>query len=340
MHEFKRTNIHKVAELAQVSAMTVTRTFNGSGPVAEKTRAKILKVASELGYRPNIMAQSLRSGRTNSVGLLWSLGGPHDSIGVVRNISTRLMNHGYACHVADSLSNPEIIKQCLRDFSSRKVDGIIMLCNEDMNSDKEIFSLLLEIAHVVLVSHAPLHTGFDTLVLSPNRAIREIVDHFVSTGRRKIAFMSRGDHIREHAFTTQLDFHGLACSDDSIIHVHNRQNQSKQGIGHVHLDGIKNKFGRNMPFDALITPCDESAAAIINYLEELGYKVPQDIAVTGFNNGDMAPYFKPALASVDRCNQQVADMVEEMLLNRIENPQIPPQSELLEMKFINRRSAG
>ena len=76
---------------------TVAYALNGSeGKVSLSKRDIVLKSASKLGYRPNIMAQSLRSGKTNSIGLLWSLGGPHDSIGLVRNISIRLMRKSYA----------------------------------------------------------------------------------------------------------------------------------------------------------------------------------------------------------------------------------------------------
>lgn len=344
MQELRRTNIHKVAEIANVSAMTVTRSFNGSGPVAAKTKSKVLKVAAELGYRPNIMAQSLRSGKTNSIALLWSLGGPHDSIGLVRNISICLMHKGYACHVADSLGDPKIIKQCLSDFCSRNVDGVIVQFNEKLSKDEEIYSLLCEISNVVIVTPESIDGKFDNLILDRVRATENIIDHFAETGRKKIVFITTSrDEYRELAFFERLKFHNLPYSDDSIIYLEKKEYENKNNIVQDMSNSFANalhKFNREIPFDAMMTSCDEGAAAIITYLDKLGCNVPEDIAVSGFNDSAMAPYLKPPLASVDRRNKDVAKSVTKMLLNRIKQTGLPPQHELLEMKFIPRESAG
>ncbi|MFA6715871.1 MAG: LacI family DNA-binding transcriptional regulator [Victivallaceae bacterium] len=340
MHKFKRTNIHQVAKLADVSAMTVTRTFNGSAPVAQKTRERILKIASELGYYPNIMAQSLRTGKTKNIALLWGLGGPHGPVRVVRNISIILRNKGYAGHIADSLYNVETIKQCLIDFSNRKVDGIIIQLNEYINKDKEIHELLEKISNVVLVSPIVLDTDFDILIVDPSRALREIVDHFVEIGRRKMAFLLPPDEVKGQAFLKQVKFHGLSSSADSLIYTKSCWTGNEKDIGDIFRNTVKRKYGRKMPFDALIVSCDEGAAALISYLEDCGYRVPADIAVSGFNNNDMASCFRPPLASVDRCSEEVAEIVTGMLFNRIEHPDLPQQRKVIEMKFINRESGG
>ena len=143
----KNVTIMDVARDCGLSKSTVAYALNSSaeGKVSLAKREIVRKSASKLGYRPNIMAQSLRNGRTNSIGLLWSLSGPHDSLGLVRNISIRLMHKGYACHVADSLSDIRIIKQCLVDFRSRNVDGLIIQLDEKLSRNKEISDLLREI---------------------------------------------------------------------------------------------------------------------------------------------------------------------------------------------------
>ena len=218
MQELRRASIHKVAKLANVSAMTVTRTFSGSAPVAAKTKEKVLKIASELGYRPSIMAQSLRSGKTNSIGLLCGLGGPHDSVGLIRDISIRLMRKDYACHVADSLGDPKIIKMCLDDFRSRNIDGLIIELSKNLSGDKEICHLLHRLSNVLVISPKLLYEKFDTLILDHTQAIRGIVDHFAATGRKRIIFLTPAEDIREKAFIEQLKFHNLNCDKNSIIY--------------------------------------------------------------------------------------------------------------------------
>ena len=200
-----------VARDCGLSKSTVAYALNGSeGKVSLTKRQIVLKSASKLGYRPNIMAQSLRSGKTNSIGLLWSLGGPHDSLGLVRNISIRLMRKSYACHVADSLSDPHITKQCLMDYASRNVDGLIIQLNEQLVKDEEILNLLREIPNVVVVTSEPADIKFDNLTLDRTQAIREIVDHFAGSGRKRIVFLTTTDCARENTFIEQVKSHGFS----------------------------------------------------------------------------------------------------------------------------------
>lgn len=343
MQELRKTNIHEVAELAGVSAMTVTRTFNASGPVAEKTRARIMKAAAKLGYRPNIMARSLRSGKTNTIGLLWSLAGPHDSGLQVQGITQRLMDKGYACHIADSLSDPKIIKQCLADFCGRNTDGIIFQVNEGLIEDESIMALLKQINNVILVSPAPIkNRNADILILDRTQAIKETIDHFSSTGRKKTIFLLGGEDLqRQTVFKEHLAEHGMEVNDKSIVLVTNRTTgRFRAGEWNKFAETLRENFGSKMPFDSLLCTCDEGAAAVINYLEKHGYKVPDDIAVSGFNDSAMAPFFKPPIASVNRMIEEVSDTVTNMLLNRIENPDMNLQKNLINMKFVWRESAG
>ena len=340
----KNVTIMDVARDCGLSKSTVAYALNGSakGKVSSVKREIVKKSASKLGYRPNFMAQSLRNGKTNSIGLLWSLSGPHDSLGLVRNISIRLMHKGYACHVADSLSDPGIVKRCLMDFRSRNVDGLIIQLDDKLLQNKEILNLLREIQNVIIVTPAAVENQFDNLTLDRTQAIREIVDHFVAAGRRQITLLSTADAGRERAFIEQVKFHNLAYSEDSIIHVEtNCDGDDSSSIRWSYfVDTVKNKFNGQIPFDALICSTDQAAAAVINYLYESGYKVPEDITVSGFNNSGMAAYFRPPLASVDRRNQEAAENITEMLLNRIKTPTLPPQNRKLEMKFVHRKSAG
>ncbi len=342
MKKSKTVSIHKIAEIADVSAMTVTRALNGSGSVSAKTKAKVSKVAAELGYRTNVLAQGLRSGRTNSIGLLWGLSGPHDSLGLVCNISLTAMQKGYTCNIANSLSDLEITRKCLNDFCSRSIDGIIIELENDLINNPEIRSLLREISNVVMVVRQSFDSEFDTIILDRTKAMRDLATHFMQTGRKRIVFLASPSLARECAFIEQLKSYGLACSEDSVIHIPKYPDPKKklESLGDLFVDAIRQKFKKKMPFDAIICSCDEGAVAVINYLREIGYKVPQDIAVSGYNNNIMSPHFTPPLASVDRLNGELAESVTEMLFNRLANPDLPPQRKLLEMKFIPRESAG
>lgn len=349
----RNPSLKHIAEECGVSTMTVSMALRDSSSISKQRRSEIKAIAKRIGYRPNVMARSLRGGRTNNIGLLWSLGGTHDSLGVIRDISIRLMHKGYACNMADSLSDPQIIRQCLADFCSRNIDGVIVRLNKILAGDKEICSLLHKLPNVVIVVPDPeggefetLAGEFDVLIHATSYALQETVDYFVKSGRKKIAFLNVKNEAHEHAFAEQLKSHGLAYSEDSIINVEKcvdifRLVPSQiRSIGPAFLDALRSRFDKKMPFDALIVSCDEGAVTVMNYLENTGYKIPGDIAIVGSNNNILAPCFKPPLASIDRCGQELAESAVEMLFSRIQKPVLPPRCELIKMKFVHRESAG
>lgn len=349
----RNPSLKHIAEECGVSTMTVSMALRNSSSISEQRRTEIKAIAKRIGYRPNVMARSLRGGRTNNIGLLWSLGGTHDSLGVIRDISIRLMHKGYACNMADSLSDPKIIRQCLADFCSRNIDGVIVRLNKILAADKEICNLLHKLPNVVIVVPDPegrefeaLAGEFDVIVHGTTYALRETVDYLVKSGRKRIAFLGMRNDAHVYAFADQVKSHGLAYSGDSIINVDNcidifRLVPSQiRNIGPAFLDALKCRFDKDMPFDALIVSCDEGAVTVMNYLEKTGYKIPEDIAIVGSNNNILAPCFKPPLASIDRCGQALAESAVEMLFSRIQKPVLPPRYEVIKMKFVHRESAG
>ncbi|MFA7231590.1 MAG: LacI family DNA-binding transcriptional regulator [Victivallaceae bacterium] len=143
--------IKDIAEHCGVSAATVSMALRNHSEISESRRREIRSVAAKLGYRPNVIAQSLRGGKTNSIGILWSLSGPHNSVSLIRNITLKLLDAGYVSYIADSLSDSRIIKQCLRDYITRNIDGLIFQDWNNISADPEIFDLLKKIPFKVIV---------------------------------------------------------------------------------------------------------------------------------------------------------------------------------------------
>ena len=96
----------------------------------------------------------------------------------------------------------------------------------------------------------------------------------------------------------------------------------------------------NFQHDAIITANDEVAGAVITVLVKNGIKVPEDVAVIGFNDSMFSKHFIPPIASVNRRDNELAAMTVEMLMERLKNPELPPRSKSLAMEFVKRESAG
>lgn len=335
----KKSGIIQVAKLARVSPMTVTRTLNNSAPVAEATRKRVLEAAEKLGYKPDPFARALRGCKTKSIGILWGFGGPHSSVGIVRDMAWKLHNLGYFTYINDSFSDPAAIKKSLTDYVERRIDGLIFSVQfQNLIEDKEITGLLNHIPAIVTASPDDHKWKCDKLILDQYKSVENIVDHFIRTGRKRPVVISDygSTSSRVEVFRKRLEYHGI--KGNCFI-----QRSSKDGynIGTSFVEGLHSKYPEGKyPFDAVWATCDEGAAALISHFVKSGYRVPEDIAVVGFNNNETSQYMVPPLASVERKNDEVMASIIKILINRIENPDSPFTKKIIHMEFIPRKSAG
>jgi LacI family transcriptional regulator len=336
----KRANILEVAEKAGVSAMTVTRVFNDSGSVAEKTRRRIIEAAKELGYQPNLLAKGLRGGKTNSIGVLWSLGGPHFSVELVRNISLKAMNAGYVTYIADSLSDYDVIKKTLNDYINRNVDGLIFQATSiDFLKDKEISEKLSRISALTIVSHEPHDFPCDSIIRNRFAAMEEIASHWIGSGRKRLLAISDDSCIkRVNLLFDAFKKNGLTIDSNSFWY--RKKEDLSSPMGDTFLNAFKDAFPEEFPFDAVWCSCDEGAAAVMGELQKRGLRIPEDVSVIGFNNNEISSYTVPPLASVERQTKETAEKAWEFLYNRIRKPEMEKQFAKIFMKFIDRESAG
>ena len=333
----ERYNVHDVARAAGVSAMTITRVFNNSARVAPLTKAKVLDIAGKLNYRPSRSARTLRQGRSHSIGLLWSLGGPHDSTDVVRKMTHALSDAGYVSYLTDSMSTRKIINNCLIDLIERKVDGLIIQAPDHDLALNGYISLLSEVGPVVAVSADPPSKvmPFDHLHRDLMYGIDESLSYLYESGRRNILLLSSQEKkfIKIKAMFAQRPY----INSLTYSHVEGCNHRIDY---HLFAEKMKLHLDQGNKCDAVWCSCDEGAAAVVTLLQDRGLRVPEDIAVTGVNDTPICQYIRPGIASIDRENSEVAAIAAGMLLKRIANPKRPPQRKTVNMRFVKRKSAG
>jgi LacI family transcriptional regulator, galactose operon repressor len=336
-------SIKDIAAECNVTPATVSLALNNHPRISRKRKDEVNAVAKRLGYQPNISAISLRGGKTHSIGILWSLGGPHDSISLIRDISLKLMHNDYVSYIADSLGDPKVIKSCLKDYVARNIDGLIIQLSSDpalefMRQD-DIKSYLKQIGNVVIVNETgtalPRELKYDEIQRQLQPATEEIIDYLITRGRKKIAFLCGSlNSWREERFVECLKERGLAHENCRLINYPANQV--------IILDSLLKKIydGSALHYDAVLTHSDEAAVQVINYLLKQGIKIPDDIAVVGFNDSLFSQYFAPPIASVERRSPELASITVDLLIKRIKNKNaVVPKIEL-PMRFIKRESAG
>ncbi len=338
--------IAEVAREARVSKSAVSAAFRGSSSrsgtrLGQGTRQRIYEVARSLGYHPNPLAVGLNGGRTNTIGLLWSLGGPHSPETISRDMTLRMQKRGYLTHLADNLSDPEITLKLLGDFSRRRVDGIVLQADQVLQTPA-IFRQLEGFDAALVVGGGPPKDDLRIDYLHHDRlpAFVEAADHLARIGRRRPAFLGTltANRSKSGAFFGQARRHGMEVRPDAAV---NLDADEKKPLIHRCIAALEKRFGgREFPFDALMCTSDELAVVAIDFLRRRGLRVPQDVAVVGFNDNPLNPFQTPPLASGDRRDGEVAAAVEEMLFNRLERPDLPPQRRSIAARFVWRESAG
>ena len=337
--------IKEIASKAKVSHGLVSAILNGSNDKlrsSDETRARVLSIASELGYRPNSLARGLRGKRTKSVGLIWPFADEWIGDGVIgQDILRDSHDRGYATFYAESRYDSEYLGEIIDDFSQRCVDALIMHGPTAILKSKKIVEQLNALPAAVVVTQSPIESlSCDQLIHNRIRAIEEVADYFAVTGRKRPAMVVSMDdpdnHAKYHAFRDRLMSLGVEDHEDMLM------DMGRTVIPHTeHLQQkIRSRSEQLSRIDAILCLNDFVAIAVTQGLKSCGRGVPDEVGVVGMNNSDVASLWSPPLASIDRRRQQIKAAVMSMAIKRLQRPKMPPQRQQVDMSFVWRDSAG
>jgi LacI family transcriptional regulator len=286
--------IRDVARLAGVSIGTVSKALNASGRLSAETRARVLKVAKAIDYRPNDLAQSLHRARSMTVGIL-----SNDSFGrfafpIVEALERRLFDHGIAVFMCNATDDPLRERRHIDQLLGKRVDGLVVTARRaDRRSAVEPAARGLPVVYVFSQVENP-----DALCLLPDDegGARLAVSHLAGLGRKRIAHITgparfEAVRLREMGWRKALAEAGLKAGDC-------RSGRWSEAFGR---EAAQDLFSRRRAApDALFCGNDQIARGAVDALHEMGLAVPADIAVVGFDNWDvMVEASRPPLTSVD-----------------------------------------
>jgi LacI family transcriptional regulator len=288
--------IRDVARLAGVSIGTVSKALNANGRLSAETRAKVLRIAKAIEYRPNDLAQSLHRARSMTVGIL-----SNDSFGrfafpIVEALERRLFDHGIAvfmCNATDDLLRE---RRHIEQLLTKRVDGLVVTARRaDRRAPIEPVARGLPVVYVYSQVENP-----DALCLLPDDegGARLAVSHLAALGRRRIVHISgpqrfEAVRLREMGWRKALAEAGLEARAGDC-----RFGPWSEAWGHEATQALFSRR-RGAP-DALFCGNDQIGRGAIDALREMGLAVPADVAVIGFDNWDvMTEATRPPLTSVD-----------------------------------------
>lgn len=319
--EPRKVRLLDIANKAGVSRAAVGHILNNSGAdcvrVSEATREKVLKIASEMDYRPNRAAQRLRGMPTKIIGVVLDTVNMAVFSARLAAIEKEAHVRGYRLMVGQVHHDPDEIKTYLDDFSDHGMDAI--LCMFDVMHDiRPRLKKVFRGRENIILHSSPILKTQPCVRVETSSAVEQLVDHLVERGRKKIAIQlwSPSDHlmsIRADAWKENVQRLKLPSSSSLIwTNPEATQKPSREAI-----DDCIQKLVIKGRADAVIASNDEWAVRIIQGLARHGFSVPEDVAVTGYDNLDIADVIEPGLTTIDQCHdayaKQALDLVEESL---------------------------
>lgn len=327
--------IRELAKVAGVSITTVSRVLNNNEHAVNlETKQRILSLAEELGYQPNIAARSLRNDRTEMIGVVAdSTISPFTPV-IIHAIEKYLKQHGYVCIFINTSWNPEKEKKAVRDLLSRSADGIIFVESWHQNTNQDLDLANKPYVFVHRLFNAPnKHSVIPDEIYGAEVATR----HLVQLGHKRIGFINGPTNY----FATSLRLKGYEqeLSKFQIEFDKNLISDGNWGIQSGY-DACKQLLLLSHPPSAIFAANDLMALGAIYAAQDSGLRVPEDLAIVGYDDRDIASLVRPAITTVSLPAYEMGETAAKMVLSLIKNHDEYQEEIKLKGQLIIRQSCG
>ncbi len=329
-----KVTLREVAARVGLAPGTVSAVLNNAPSaraIPEPTRQRIRAAASELDYRPNFLARSLRKKRTYTVGLIIEeIGDAYGSM-VIKGIEGFLREHNYFFLTVIHRHDAAMLHDHSQLLLERGVEGFITV---DTSLEEP-----LPLPTVSVAGHRTLQ-GVTNIVLDQERGVRIALEHLWALGHRKIAFMkgqpfSSDAEERWKAVRKVSRELGLEMDADLIINL--EEDDPSPQVGYPYA---KQLLARKKPFTALFAYNDISAIGAIRAIQEEGLSVPQDVSVVGFDDIPWAAFHSPSLTTVRQPLAKMGQIAAATLVRMIEHDEEHSSEIAIEPTLIIRESTA
>lgn len=305
-----------VARLAGVSVATASKALNAKDEVAPATRRRVIQAAEQLSFQPNVLARGLISGRSRTIGLLTDELGERFAFPVLLGVENALGNEQMCVLLCDARGDVIRRQHHIRSLLSRQVDGFIIL--GDSNDLRP--SLTRDIPVPVVYVYGESDDPRDLSVLADDDGGGQLAaEHLVSLGRRRIAHITgpqnyRAARERIAGLQTVLSAAGLSLVGGGPRYGDWSQRWGRQAAAMV--------ISTSPDTDAIFCGNDQIATGVVETLLDLGRRVPDDVAVVGYDNWEVfATDCRPPLTTVDLNLEQLGATAVRHLFSALDGQQ-------------------
>ena len=323
--------IYDIAKECGCSSATVSKVFNQTGNISEKKRREVLETAQRLGYVPNVAARSLVRQRSNMVGVLLYV---DESLGLRHGLFAEILNR-FRAELEKNNYEIVLISEKGETWGGRfldhcralRLDGVFCLCCKyESEAVRELIG-----GNIPLVAFESPYEEKPSIESKNFEGARRLTEYLIENGHREITFIAGTDipitHDRIAGYKAALKEHHIPFEEERLLHTSFFSNDRGSRATELLLSSPK-------PFTAVMYPDDYTAISTYRDLKAAGYRVGENISVTGFDGVNFGEMAMPKLTTIRQDAVRIGEGAARMLLDLIDGKEVPCGKTRLETELV------
>ena len=331
-----QVTIKDIARHLNISVATVSRAMRDMPDIKPETREKVLKLAKEWDYQPNILATSLVKSRTKTIGVIVPDLGYHFFASVVKGIEEEAIDRGYSLLLTQTSELYERELTNVQNLSRGQVEGFIISLSQETTDYEHLKRLQRKGIPLVFFDRDAADIEVSKVMVDNVSAAYEATKHLIENGCKRIAFLAGPTNVtvsnqRQTGYENALKGSGLNIDETLIVHGSYDLQQVIELTNY--LIDLQN------PPDGLVVVSDRLAIGAMSVFRARNIKVPDDIAIVSFNDEPICTIVTPTLTSVSQPTMEMGRMAMSLLINQIEKEGSPAEVKVFKTGLKIRESS-
>ena len=335
----KKITLKDIAAYFDVSISTASKAINGSHEISEALKEKIQKYAKEMHYKPNRMALNLLNKSNRTIGVIVPNILNYFFVQVLYGIEKVANENGY--NIISCISDESFDKESktLAFLDSGTVDGVIVSLSEETQEKRKVEAFMDILGNqipLVLFDRVSDLVSCDKVIVDDYEAGYTSTQYFLNTGCKTIAIISPIAHssvgkLRFNGYKKALEDNGISFQENLVV------NYSKKDD----LDVLMSLLMNSGPVDAILGLDEITAVRVLQVLKSKNYRVPEDVSIIGFTNGQLSKYVTPALTTVSQHGKYIGELSANQLIKRIKHQnmdELPFETKVVKTSLLIRDS--
>lgn len=324
----KQLTIYDIAQKLEVSPTTVSRALNDHHSIGKETTQAVKQLANELGYRPNSVASSLRKNKTNTIGVLMPLINRPFVASVISGVEAYANQQGHNVIISQTYDTYEKEVANAKTLFDSRVAGLIVSLAMETEKYEHFYPFLQSDIPIVSIDRITHEMETDCVIIDNYAAGFKATEHLIRMGCQRIAHFGGAQHRniyqgRQAGYIDALKKYQLPV-DEALI-VHSKLSMEEGWKATAYLLNLAE------PPDGIFSANDSAAVSAIQYAKQKGVRIPQDLAVVGFNDDPISSIIEPGLTTIAHPAFDMGKIAAQQVLKNKESKDIV-QSQTIVLK--------